>query len=70
MTDLEENQAVDALKAWFISQDIDPPQAASVMSKLIAKLLVIKTKDLSELQDAVKEIRTLLICDIALELKL
>ena len=41
--------AVEALKAWFISQDIKPSEATGLLVKIIAEQMVSATTDLQEL---------------------
>lgn len=66
MTILERSQAAAALIAWFKSQDIDPADAAMIMSSVLAEQLVLKAKgDIDKLQIAANGMNKLLILDIA-----
>lgn len=64
MTESEINQAIAALKQWFMSQDIDPGDAGIMMIKLQAEMFTHKTKDLLKLQEAMKSTSTLLAIEI------
>lgn len=64
MTNSETIQASTALKAWFISQDIQPKDAGIIMISLLAELLTAKTKDVLELSDAVLDTNNLLVLEI------
>lgn len=65
MTDSEIDQAIKALKAWFQSQDIEPPDAGLIMIKLQAQMFTHKTRDLYKLQDAINSSSLLLSIEIA-----
>lgn len=65
MTDTEIDQATKALSAWFQSQSLSPKDAGIVMVNLIAQLLTAKTKDIPELQDAIRDTNNLLTIEIA-----
>lgn len=69
MNDAEIHDASNALRQWFNSQDIPPPDAGCVMVHLMASLMVQKTTSVSELQFAVKSFNLALTCEIALKLK-
>lgn len=66
MTDDDRKAAVTALIGWFKSQDIDPADAAQVMSLLIAEQLVIQSQaDVAKLQQSADMMRKLLLLDMA-----
>lgn len=65
MTEAETDSAISALKAWFISQDINPADAGIMMIKLQAELFTSKTRDLNKLQEAINSSRILLSIEIA-----
>lgn len=69
MDDTERAQAMEALKQWFMSQDINPKDAAVIMVSLAADLLTQKSKDIPALQEAVKDHSILLAIEIARFLK-
>lgn len=68
MTDLEQHEAMNALKQWFISQDIMPADAAFIMSKLMAKSLVNQNRNIISLQEAIVH-AVLLTMDVAAGLR-
>ena len=53
MKDEDVPAAVEALKAWFISQDIKPSEATGLLVKIIAEQMVSATTDLQELNAAI-----------------
>lgn len=69
MTDKEMADARKALKQWFVSQDIAPPDAGLIMMDLCAELFVQKTRNIDELQDAIKLYATGLTISVVDELK-
>lgn len=69
MTEIDHAEAIEALEAWFISQDIYPPDAGVMMISMIARLLVYKTKDLNKLAEAIKLHAEFLAVEVAGELR-
>ncbi len=69
LTDKELNQAQVALRNWFQSQDISPGDAGIIMIQTIAALLVEKDKNLRSLQQAIGEFDSLLMIEVAGNLK-
>lgn len=65
MTDTEALQAVEALKSWFKSQDLDPDDAGIIMISLLAQLYTQKTRDLGLLQKAIESHNLVLALEIA-----
>lgn len=68
MTHREQHEAMNALKQWFISQDINPADAAFMMSKLMAESLVNQSRSIITLQEAINCHAMLLTMDVAAEL--
>lgn len=64
-THKEHLEIARALKAWFISQDVDPKTAGIVMVMLTADCLIEVTKKPIELQEAINLHRDLLTVEIA-----
>lgn len=69
MTETDHAEAIEALQAWFISQDIYPADADVMMTSMIAKLLVYKTKDLNELAKSIQIHAEFLAVEVAGELR-
>lgn len=69
MTHREQHEAMNALKQWFISQDINPADAAFIMSKLMAESLVNQSRNIISLQEAIELHAVLLTVDVAAELR-
>lgn len=69
LDETELREARNALKQWFISQDINPKEAGIIMVDLIAICLVDKTTDVLELQSAINTFRAGLIMSVALEVR-
>lgn len=65
LTDQERRNAITALRSWFISQDIAPSQAGELMVQFIGELMVEKTTDLTNLNQAVVEFNNLLMFEIS-----
>lgn len=60
LSDKDHNDALMSLRAWFISQDIQPPDAGPIMVQLIAELFVAKTQKLEELSGMITDFSNLL----------
>lgn len=69
MTDADTNAAVTALRGWFQSQEIKPPDAGPIMIRLVAELLVEKTKKLEDLNEAIILHNQLLTFEVAQQLR-
>lgn len=69
MTEVEMDNAANALIDWFKSQDIKPSDGSIIMLRLISTQLVGKTTNLVELEKAINNLVTILTCDVVLELK-
>lgn len=69
MTETDQAEAMKALQAWFMSQDIDSPDAGVIMISMIARLLVYRTKDLNELAKSIQIHAEFLAVEVAGELR-
>jgi hypothetical protein len=69
LSDKEQIEAKNALKNWFISQDINPAEAGIIISMLLAECFVEKTTNLIELMKGINLFSQLLAIDIVNELK-
>lgn len=69
MNEKEIDQAIGALVAWFQSQEIMPPDAAVIMLRYLAEQLILKTRNVHSLQEAILHTTDALSLEIALLLK-
>ena len=67
MKDEDVPAAVEALKAWFISQDIKPSEATGLLVKIIAEQMVSSTDDLQELSTGIALYHNQLTMAVAVE---
>lgn len=65
MNDTDYPLAIEALKQWFISQEMDPADAGICCLKLIAQQLTEKTTNLAELNKAIEYHQQVLTMEIA-----
>ena len=65
LSDKDHNDALQALRDWFISQDIQPPDAGPIMIQLIAELFVTKSQKLEELNVMITDFSNLLTFKVA-----
>lgn len=65
LTDKERRDAITALRSWFITQDIPPSQAGELMVQFIAELMIERTTNLTDLNQAVAEFNNIIMFEIA-----
>lgn len=65
LTEVQIDQAIEALMRWFKTQDLTPQDAEPIMIRLGALLLVNETRDIDQLQKAVTLWRDFLVLEIA-----
>ena len=68
-SDEEIAAAVEALRAWFVSQDLLPSEAGSCLTKLIAQQLVANNPDIEALNLGITLFHNQLTMEVATQLE-